>query len=145
MSRDLPDLSVVLSAQGVRGLLLLHLSSGTIPMRTEGVPGTELLRFQRSHLLLRYLLGHESEESRMPTAPRASIETASQPADARVPIGAVHVIVYDWLPGQTEVQIQWPKEALHGAADAGSRQDTFSKLVKSELADAIDALGGAPG
>lgn len=54
----------------------------------------------------------------------------------------VTVLVYDWPNGQTEVQIQWPKEATSGAGNYLASQDRFSNLVRSELDAALRDLSG---
>lgn len=76
----------------------------------------------------------------MPSAPQPSSGAAPAEHMAKQPLGSVTVLVYDWSPGQTEVQIQWPKVALPGAQTATTHQARFRDLVNAELKDAFRAL-----
>ena len=81
----------------------------------------------------------------MPEAPTPSnVSSLPQVMVSQQPLGTVHIVVNAWSPGQTEVQIQWPQEALWGQPNAKDMQAQFRALVERELADAITALSGPP-
>lgn len=81
----------------------------------------------------------------MPEGPIPSnVSSLPQAMVSQEPLGSVHIVVNAWSPGQTEVQIQWPQEALWGQPNAKAMQAQFRTLVEQELADAITALSGPP-
>lgn len=51
----------------------------------------------------------------------------------RMPIGEVHVFVYDWKQGQSEAQVRYPVEALPGAPNAAELRHEFERLVSDAL------------
>ena len=76
----------------------------------------------------------------MATSPVAS--TGPAPAGRPEPIGEVTVLVFDWQPGKTEVQVVFPDEAKSGQAGAGKKQAEFRALILSEVDQALTALSG---
>ena len=71
--------------------------------------------------------------------PTASIETNVQQPPA---IGEVTVIVYGWEPGQCEIRVRFPDDALPGTRNAVARQSQFNGLVMAELKRSLPKLGG---
>jgi hypothetical protein len=74
------------------------------------------------------------------TRPTASIETDVQQPPA---IGEVTVVVYGLEPGQCEIRVRFPDDALPGMPNAVARQNAFNGLVMAELKRALPELGGA--
>lgn len=64
--------------------------------------------------------------------------------ETRTPIGELHILVYDWKPGQSEVQVRFPVDALPGAPNAATLQGRFAKLISDELSQALRAFGSPP-
>lgn len=56
------------------------------------------------------------------------------------PIAEVHVLVYGWERGKTEVRVKFPAEAISGKPGAAARQDQFRNLVLAELDESIRVL-----
>jgi len=76
--------------------------------------------------------------------PRPTL-SAENPAAKMSPIGEVHILVYDWKPGRSEVQIRFPPDALPGAPDFATLQPRFQKLIRDEFEDALETFGKYPG
>jgi len=73
------------------------------------------------------------------TRPTASIETDVKQPPA---IGEVMVVVYGWDPGQCEISVRFPDDAIPGMPNAVARQNAFNGLVIAELKRALPQLGG---
>jgi hypothetical protein len=53
------------------------------------------------------------------------------------PIGEVHVLVYGWERGKTEVRVKFPDEPASGNPDAATKQAEFRSLVLAEVDDCL--------
>lgn len=79
-----------------------------------------------------------------PHPPKPEPYLSSGNPNKRMPIGEVHVFVYDWKQGQSEAQVRYPVEALPGAApNAGELRHEFERLVSDALND-VFALSDNP-
>lgn len=59
--------------------------------------------------------------------------------DEGAAVGEVTVLVFALKPGQSEVRIRYPTDALPGNAGAGQKMDKFHALVMDELESAFGA------
>jgi hypothetical protein len=64
----------------------------------------------------------------------------SAPLNPRTPIGHVTVLVYEMRPGQVEVQVRFPDEAMAAGSGAAAKRQEFSGLVMSELKNSLPTL-----
>jgi hypothetical protein len=62
--------------------------------------------------------------------PTASVQSNWQEPQVIAEIG---VRVYALEPGQTQIQISWPAEALADTAEGQSKRDQFLRFIQSEL------------
>jgi hypothetical protein len=69
------------------------------------------------------------------TGPKPTAHAASDVPERPV-IGWVQVLVYAREPGQSEVRISWPDDALDESAAGAARRQKFLRLVSSELESA---------
>jgi len=60
--------------------------------------------------------------------------------DASSAVGEVRVLVFAMKPGQCEVRVRYPQEALSGQAGAAAKQDAFHSLVMAELQNSLRAF-----
>lgn len=64
----------------------------------------------------------------------ASIQPASFESSNEPPLlGQALVKVYALTPGQTELQIRWPEDAMADTAETAQRRVSFIRFVQSEL------------
>jgi hypothetical protein len=73
---------------------------------------------------------------------QSSLETGdTSAAQATVaPIGFVRITVYALTPGQSQVQIAFPEDALGGTDDALAARQQFVNFATSELSAALSQL-----
>jgi hypothetical protein len=65
--------------------------------------------------------------------PKPSMGPAPAGYDETSAIGEVTVLVFALKPGQSEVRVRYPKDALPGQAGASAKQSHFHQLVLDEL------------
>lgn len=72
----------------------------------------------------------------------AKPELSSAPPryDERKAIGEVTVLVFELKPGQSEIRVRLPQDALAGIAGAAAKQKRFRELVMTELDQALKAF-----
>lgn len=75
---------------------------------------------------------------------RPTLEKERPQAARKSPIGEVRILVYGLEPGQTEVQVRFPDDAVTGRAGASRKQAKFRELVVSEMNGAFETFGRHP-
>jgi hypothetical protein len=70
------------------------------------------------------------------TQPTPHAVSGTPPNQAK-PIGEVHIFVYGWERGRSEVLVKFPREAEPGRAGAAANQGKLRKLVIAELEDSF--------
>lgn len=65
--------------------------------------------------------------------PKPSMGPAPAGYHEKNAIGEVTVLVFAAKPGQSEVRVRYPKDALPGQVGASAKQSDFHQLVLSEL------------
>ena len=66
--------------------------------------------------------------------------TAAEDVRREPPIGELHIYVYGWERGQSEVQIRYPQEALYGAPEASTLGPRFNQMLVEELKGSFAAF-----
>ena len=78
--------------------------------------------------------------SRTPPRPTPSAAPPGVNSD-KTPIGFVHILVYDWAVGASEVRLKLPREAEPDQPNALSEQARFRRRLIADLDAAIGLLG----
>ena len=75
------------------------------------------------------------------TEPTPTISEGPEASESP-PIGSVTILIREWAPGASEVQLLLPGEAQPGQPDALAQQAVFRARVIADLDDALNILGG---
>ena len=76
--------------------------------------------------------------------PKPALSPPPAGYDERSAIGEVTVLVFDMKPGQSEIRVRFPSDALAGARGASAKQAAFRDLVMDELGKALGAFSRGP-